>query len=278
MTSSTRRSRRLRMFLSMRLSSGEKPVSAALPFEQHLAGPSGSRSGSSRTLRAAAGSTTTPDFPARRCRRGAAKARHRRSRPAGVLVSGHGRQNCRTSHAVSSIMAGHRDRRCPGVARISRSSRFHVLGLAVGLMIVSQKMQKTMNGEMREVMRYRPPLLARFANDGLAGDGDVAEVDGADGSGAPRSVPAAPETTARWSASSRPRHWALRAAIVASSHRSTATSAAGSPTSVGGSAAPVRSPRAPRLRRQARPPTAAIRSRRRLSTPDGARRSEAVIL
>ena len=29
--------------------------------------------------------------------------------------------------------------------------RFHILGLLVGLMIVSQKMQKTMNGEMREV-------------------------------------------------------------------------------------------------------------------------------
>ncbi len=53
---------------------------------------------------------------------------------------------------------------------------FHPLGLVVGLMIVSQKMQKTMNGHMCEVLRYRPPLLACLANNGLAGDGNVAEV------------------------------------------------------------------------------------------------------
>ena len=29
---------------------------------------------------------------------------------------------------------------------------FHVLGLAVGLVIVSQQMQKTMNGKMRKVL------------------------------------------------------------------------------------------------------------------------------
>jgi hypothetical protein len=55
-------------------------------------------------------------------------------------------------------------------------------------------MEKSMDGEMREMMVERLALGDRLARDGLIGDDDVADIWGRG-----RALPGgAPETTARW--------------------------------------------------------------------------------
>ena len=84
----------------------------------------------------------------------------------------------------------------PSRARIARSSCSIVSASRVGLVIVAQQVEKSMHGEMGEMMVERLALGRGLARDGLVGDRDVAERFAAP---APR-LPARPETTARWSA------------------------------------------------------------------------------
>src|ERR1700674_1533285 len=52
---------------------------------------------------------------------------------------------------------------------------FHAFGLAIPLVIVSQKMEKAMDRQMGKMVRQRLALLGGFAGDRFIGNGDVPE-------------------------------------------------------------------------------------------------------
>ena len=80
-----------------------------------------------------------------------------------------------------------------------RSSRSIVCGVAIVLVVVAQQVQKSMDGEMGEVMVERLAFGGRLARDRLIGDDDVTDIWGGRGPVCPA---ARPETTAHWSARS----------------------------------------------------------------------------
>src|SRR5690242_576031 len=151
-TSPTRRSRRPRMFLSIRLSSGEKPDS-----------PGGTRS--STSLRSA---RIEPCFQPNSAR----KARMNQPSPLS-RAGGTGTGRLRGSNEVEALSSGIGSgpleiAREIGVGHVhgqhdTAFQAFHFIGLGVGLVIVADEMQKAMHREVGEVMQEIAVFVRAFA-------------------------------------------------------------------------------------------------------------------
>ena len=216
-TSAIRRSRSPRIFLSIALSSGEKPVSLGAP-------------SSSTSLRSARIEPARQPNMARSQRANTPLARFARSRQrhGKIAVLGCSGQpdRCDSAGSVSGMASRVRPRsrvRARDRHAEPRENRGFQIApcrrLAIGLVVVAEQMKITVHGEMREMMREGLSSAAASRATVSIGDHDVAEMRRL---GMCRAALAGNDSTLV--GLSMPRHCALSARIAASSVSTTASS------------------------------------------------------